>query len=427
MGLRTGLSIRPVSVVGVGAPERGMTMKATLLAAVAVLFALPGCYKGTASSSHRSVSMCETMGDCWKRCERQDGSACTNAGALFVARGESTHNYSSARDAYHKACTLGHAAGCVRAASFAIDTNTIKRLNARACKLRDARGCSARVPSKLSLRRLTRACVAGNRVACKIRGRKVATHELQTSSLTLELRYLESGCRYLEPNSCSAVGAMYRDGKGTTRNVQRAYDAFHRACDHGDTKSCRALGSLYETQAVAGKSIGKRNLGHTVTAYSGACSNGDTIACLRFAQALKIGDGVTRNRARAASIFERCCAHGETRGCIAAAKMYRQGWGVSFNPTHAAKLLRKGCGHGDATACRELASLYSNGRGVKRSSRKAGDLLARACTMGSTLACDEQQRRLKRLTRPATADHTEFGRAAFPAAMPTATPTATAR
>ncbi len=393
-----------------------MNMKATLIGVAAAVL-LVGCYKGGASTTSGAVSMCESMGDCWKRCERQDAASCTSAGALFVARGETRQNYSSAKHAYEKACRLGNADGCIRAAGFAIDNKVIAHFNGRACKLRDARGCNAKPPLSLSLLRLTRSCVAGNRTACKIRGRLVATNQIQTSSERLRLAYLEAGCRYLEPASCSAVGVMYRDGNGVSRNIQRAYDAFHRACDHGDTSSCRALGTLYETQASAGRSISKRNSGHTVVAYRGACRNGDTIACLRFAQALKIGDGVARDRAAAASIFENCCAHGESRGCIAAAKMYRQGWGVAFNPMKAAKLLHKGCSVGDATACRELATQYSNGRGVKRDSRKADALLARACTMGSTMACDQQRRNQKRSIKPIGID----SRQAFPAAMPTST------
>jgi|GEM_PF-6155006 len=388
-------------------------MRAGLIFTVSAI-ALVGCVKSGADHPSRGVSMCETMESCAKRCMTADGAACTSAGALFVARGPSEANYSAAKEAYDKACNLGHAEGCMRAARFAIERNVITRLYRRACKLGDRRGCRAKPPATPSVRRLTRACLWGSRAACKLRGRMVADNQIQTISNAQRIAFLRAGCRTLEPKSCGALGRMYHDGDGVPRDVQRAYDAFHRACDEGGTDSCRALTKLYETQADAGNAITKTNPGHTVQAYRGACHTGDTVACLRFAQALQIGDGTARDRVKAVRIFESCCASGDSRGCVAAAKMYRRGWGVEFSPSRAANLLRSGCKLGDATSCRELAVLYERGRGVARDTRKASDLLVRACTMGSTLACDRKRRLDQRQRRHKAMDTATPTRQAMP-------------
>lgn len=92
----------------------------------------------------------------------------------------------------------------------------------------------------------------------------------------------------------------------------------------------------------------------------------DALQQLRMGNRYRLGDGVPRNAATAASWYRRAADQGLAGAQYNLAMMYARGNGVNQDYSAAEKLYRLSARSGDVHAQHHLAELYRDGRGVTR-------------------------------------------------------------
>jgi len=84
------------------------------------------------------------------------------------------------------------------------------------------------------------------------------------------LHAFERGCDGGDRSACWSLGDLYRDGRGTKRDLGRALGLYDRACDADLASACKQAGNVC------------RDTGRTEAArlrYDKACRLGDREAC----------------------------------------------------------------------------------------------------------------------------------------------------
>lgn len=89
------------------------------------------------------------------------------------------------------------------------------------------------------LKYLAQACDQGEPFSCTSVG--LSKHKSDPAkALSLFLKACAGGAKY----GCGLAGVMYRDGRGTTRDVAKARVFMKKACDLGAASACKALARL---------------------------------------------------------------------------------------------------------------------------------------------------------------------------------------
>ena len=85
--------------------------------------------------------------------------------------------------------------------------------------------------------------------------------------------FLEKSCASSNNEKCHRLGEAYRDGVGTTKNADKAIDAFSRSCglDWGD--GCNDLGAALLSRNAAGDEQ------HARESFKKACGLGNVAGC----------------------------------------------------------------------------------------------------------------------------------------------------
>jgi hypothetical protein len=87
------------------------------------------------------------------------------------------------------------------------------------------------------------------------------------------------------------------------------------------------------------------------TLYQEACSEWDFAACNILGLMYETGEGVERDRARAAEYYERACVGRWMVGCTNLGRLYQAGEGVEQNDRAAEELFHRACMAGEGFAC----------------------------------------------------------------------------
>lgn len=195
----------------------------------------------------------------------------------------------------------------------------------------------------------------------------------------------EKRCRAGEAASCARAGVLFRDGRGTHRDLGRAWTLLSAACKRGDAAGCGALGDLLlSDDGVLLDTSRAALLAKT------ACDAGDGHGCATLAQlctdkllypssiAACDRDAVDELRRRAvAKLATRCTGWG-AYDCFTLATIYADG-----DPDTARLFASQSCQAGDPGGCDQLGFLYQLNGDVVR----ARSLYEKACGAGYTRAC----------------------------------------
>jgi len=120
----------------------------------------------------------------------------------------------------------------------------------------------------------------------------------------------QQACDAGESKGCFAVGVMYEDGKGVTKNAKRAVDLYKSACDQNYATACYNLGLMY------GNARGvPTDLKRAADLYKRACDGGNAASCNNLAIQYANGQGVARDDKKAADLYKRSCDAGDKSGC----------------------------------------------------------------------------------------------------------------
>jgi len=107
--------------------------------------------------------------------------------------------------------------------------------------------------------------------------------------------------------------------------------------------------------------------------YQQACDSGDLVSCNVLGLMYLMGEGVTRDPARALPLYTRACDGGLLGACINLGVMYHTGEGVTQNVTRSASLYQQACSGGELNGCNNLLAMDSSEAVVSGSTGEPGD------------------------------------------------------
>lgn len=360
----------------------------------------PACPKGFAWSGTK----CVTGKASQKACDRDTGTKEECASACDAGSAESCFNLASY--AFEPPKTITDADGKTRTVRFASPNPDLALLE-KACSLGHALGCSRaahaymnkaynpktpeteRAPMGAKATELhTAACNLGEGYSC------VALSEYYDPSSPERpgakksadklLAYTSRACDLGVGYACGRLGDMHRDGKGGAKEDSKlAIAAYERQCSSGgfsDGDGCYKIGAIYAN----GKGLPADN-DKALTHLERACGLRSVFACMA-GRDIALG---AKDTTRARSFLERGCTK-DVRGwdtCLALGEAYEKGQlGLQKDYAKAAESYELGCAKG---ACKRAGDLYkSGGPGLPPSPDKALHAYTQGCNFsGDAQAC----------------------------------------
>lgn len=193
-------------------------------------------------------------------------------------------------------------------------------------------------------------------------------------------------------DACYSLGKAYMFGRGTTKNLDKAYPLYLKAADEGEAeaqeKLCEAYFrgnevlkknykecAKYGEMAIANGRRGVRfetaysqsHIGHHDRAkelYLELANEGNSAAMNNYA--CELSDSKEK-----AVWFLKAAEHGDDYGMWNIAKYYKDGTGVEKDMALAISYYEKAANKGHNEAAKDLANLYRYGRGVDRNVQEA--------------------------------------------------------
>lgn len=179
----------------------------------------------------------------------------------------------------------------------------------------------------------------------------------------------------------TALGWLYANGKGVTRDYRTAYSWWRKAAGQSDPVAQVNLGSLYETGSGVNRDYTK-----AAHWYREAARLRDTAAQVKIGMLYASGLGVARNYRAAAKWFKKAAGNGDTEAMVKLGNLYARGQGVEKNPAQAATLYAQAAERGNADGQEALGLLMEQGQVVARNEVRTAVLFMLAKTGGNTQA-----------------------------------------
>jgi TPR repeat protein/serine/threonine protein kinase len=264
-----------------------------------------------------------------RACDGGELQGCTALGSAYLSgRGGLPKDMVRAAELFRSSCEANEMVGCAQLASLTADgqggiTKDEKqayKLNKQACDAGALLGCAnlggmynagqagltkdAREGRQL----IDKACKGGEPVGCY---RLAQLEAVEGKLLGHELEALfQKACDDGEPRACSALGELFERGEsGITQDYERAATLYKRACDEGAMRGCTNLANL----AYQGLGGLERDPAQSVSLNDQACKGGDSIGCARLGVLYALGQGVTKDRTRAAQLYDEACTRGSDK------------------------------------------------------------------------------------------------------------------
>lgn len=171
--------------------------------------------------------------------------------------------------------------------------------------------------------------------------------------------------------ACINLGTLYQKGRGVEESYQEARRLFLKACSEGVPQGCAYAGNLEDPTGKAARDQ-----------YWRACDGGDLKACRVLGTLLEN----TRPR-ESASLYRKVCEEGFLEGCTNLGVLYQNGLGVRENLQKARQIFQKACDKGEILACNNLGGLAMRGAGGPLDPREARRVLEISCDAGHAPAC----------------------------------------
>jgi TIR domain/Sel1 repeat len=164
---------------------------------------------------------------------------------------------------------------------------------------------------------------------------------------------------------------------------------FEQACNLGESKGCNAIGLLFENGEGVSRDIQK-----SAALYQKGCTGGNAAACSNLSRFYQNGIGVQRDSQKAALLDEVGCNGGSLEGCMGLGLLYETGSGVPKDLQKASVLYQKSCAGNISQGCRNIARLYELGYGMAQNVSMAKQFYQKACSLGDQVSCDTLKRAL---------------------------------
>lgn len=321
------------------------------------------CYQGAqyliaAKTDDARASVVANMG-----CDGKHGNSCYLAGWLAsVGRAGGPASPERALALFERACELKSPVGC----------------NAAGDAYRAGSGVMAADPTK-AIERYETACTGnGDELfsgACKSWGMMLYFGEAGgVKDAPKALAAFTRGCKYGEPDTCGYLGTLVTETGG---KLDPVLEVMEGSCKDGHEHACIALGN----QLAASSKESDRRKGYDV--FAASCGRKSDDGCLRQADLLADGWGITKDVTRAESIYRGRCDDGRPAACFGMGRLYeKQG-----HLDEALRMFMRACDGGWSDACSSVGFAYYTAHGVRWDVAAAAKYFMKACELGSSVGC----------------------------------------
>ncbi len=227
-------------------------------------------------------------------------------------------------------------------------------------------------------RLLDGACTRGDSSACLT----LADFLDYTKQYEKAFSLFSRACSLGSSTACKDVGLLYKKGKGVTQNDAKSFEFFRKACDSGNLYGCTLVAQSYLEGAGTQKDPSK-----AAEIARKSCDARVMYACNLLGNMYLTGNGVPQEKEKAADLYRLACDGGEMWGCFNLAEMYYSGTIGTTDKARASELYRKACDGGNFSGCNSLGNMYFSGEVVGQDRRKASELYQKACDGGEMWGC----------------------------------------
>lgn len=173
------------------------------------------------------------------------------------------------------------------------------------------------------------------------------------------------------------LGSLYRDGRGVSKDEQKAMTWYRRASEKGSATAQVSIASMY----LNGIGV-SRNLQQVEAWVRMAAEQGHARAQATLGVMLANGEGVAKNEQQAVTWLRKSAEQGFAKAQSALGAMYLTGRGLSKDDQQAVTWFRKAAEQEDAFGQHSLAYMYLNGRGVPKDVQQAFNWYFKAAVQG---------------------------------------------
>jgi uncharacterized protein len=332
-----------------------------------------------------------------KACGYDSPVGCYGLGTAFENGFGTEKDLAKAYAAYKKGCegnetqmsssACGSQAGMAyRGEGVAKDVKAALAAMIRACEKEEADTCKylpqlnteAGGKREDILKPLGEACDGGFGEACMTRA-NVLTAGTSETERAAAYKAFEKACGQGTVEGCLRQGDLLLEGRGVTKDLEKAERIYKTQCDAGNAFGCTGLGSLLRT-------VGKHAEAHTV--YQRACEAGGADACMMVGWQFKNSSGARWDIAMAAKYYSKACELESTVGCSNLGGLYRYGQGVALDHKKALALYEKTCRPGVPFGCDGLGHYLMTGEGGAKIDKKRAE---QVFTVGCSEAEDQRE------------------------------------
>lgn len=169
--------------------------------------------------------------------------------------------------------------------------------------------------------------------------------------------------------------------------MQKYLEIRSKKCDEGEVKECVSLGKTYLSGVLDGNWLGGIRVDKNPTKarefFQKACDAGDTDTCKEYE--------LTQDTSKFKAILQKACDAGNQNACPRLGELYAEE-AKNIGKDKGKELYQKACDLGSANGCYELAVSYNIGRGVSQDINKAKELYKKACDLKESSACENFKR-----------------------------------
>ncbi|MBX3160750.1 MAG: sel1 repeat family protein [Deltaproteobacteria bacterium] len=332
--------------------------------------------------------------------------------------------------ALERACQAGYGESCRRGAQYLVDDGgdatraaTMASLgcdhkNGGACWLAGRMAATGRGVTKSDEKAYgfyDRGCGMNWPSACEATGAALRTGTGVAKDLEKAFARFDAACKGNETKmsslACKSWGEMALAGDGTTVDPKIGYAGFARACEYGEADTCPYLPSLmgpggakredmlktydvsckreeYEPACLAWGnylSAGTSSADHRAAyeLFAAACARKSEDGCLRQADLLSDGFGVTKDAEKAAALYRTRCDANRPGACFGLARLEEK----ANRAEDAMRLYTRACDGGFADGCNVVGYKYYTAQGVRWDVTQAATYFMKSCELGSLSGC----------------------------------------
>ncbi len=340
-------------------------------------------------------------------CKARHPQSCTLLGFLYLNARSVEFNGKVSLDFYDKACRLADPNGCLGAAEVhsrgvlgKIDHGKSRGFLESACKLKNGKGCynlAEKYANALGVAQDKRRaqslyttafgllkddCARKVGPSCHLLGLSYFHGRGTKKELRRAFQAFRNGCQAGSGDACYQVGASYQFGNGTSSDNEKALDFYDKACIKYDSASgCHDAGVLI----ALGKTKSRGNA--VLTRYGERACQLDGRQCDLIAHLLATGKAGNEDQPQASKWYVVACDKGNDVACSSAGHRAFAGTGMAKDLPRALTMWQRSCELGHAPACKDLGEQLYSGEHTKKDQKRAFELFHLGCIRDDASSC----------------------------------------